>query len=132
MNICIGVAAVSVGACFGIGLGLFQILFLNDFLALDHAAPAVGTVVSALFTAGTAAGAEFVVLDLRAGNLFAILSSHNGNHLLVKYKECITVGLSLRRICTHLSHCHTVHFQYIPSNLGSLNNKLFPLSNHMY
>ena len=72
MNIGIGAAAVSVGAVSGVGLGLFKILFLNDLLALDHAASAVGTVVPALFAAGAAAGAEFVVLDFGSGDLFAV------------------------------------------------------------
>ena len=44
MDIGIGVAAVSVGTGFGVGLRFFQIFLLNDFLALDHAASAVGTV----------------------------------------------------------------------------------------
>ena len=74
-DIGIGAAAVSVGTGFGIGFRFLQILFLNDLLALDHAASAVGTVVFALFTAGTAAGAEFIVLDFRAGDLFAVFST---------------------------------------------------------
>ena len=74
MNIGIGMAAVSVGTRFGVGFRFLQILFLNDLLALDHAASAVGTVVFAFFTAGTATGAELIVLDFRAGDLFAVFS----------------------------------------------------------
>ena len=75
MNIGIGMAAVSVGTGFGVGFRFLQILFLNDLLALNHAASAVGTVVFAFFTACTAAGAELIVLDFRAGDLFAVFST---------------------------------------------------------
>ena len=72
MNVGVWMVSVSVSAGSGVTLRFFQILFLNNLLAFDHAASAVGTVVLALFTAGSAAGAVFIVFNLCTGNLFAV------------------------------------------------------------
>ena len=78
MNVGVWMVSVSVSAGSGVTLRFFQILFLNNLLAFDHAASAVGTVVFAFFTAGTAAGAELIVLDFRAGDLFAVFGAAAG------------------------------------------------------
>ena len=64
MNVGIGMAPVTVGTCPSVLGGLFQILFLHDLLAFDHAAAAVGAFILSLFPGGAAAGAVLVILDL--------------------------------------------------------------------
>ena len=61
--------AVAVGTGVRVAFGLFDLAFLDHFLALDHAAAAVGAVVLAFFARHAAARAELVILDLRAGDL---------------------------------------------------------------
>ena len=56
VDIGVGVAAVPVGAGLAVGLRLLQILFLHDFLALDHVMSAVGAFVLALHASGATAG----------------------------------------------------------------------------
>ena len=60
---------VAVGTGVRVALGLFDLALLNDLLALDHAAAAVGAVVLAFLTRHAAARTEFIVFDLRAGDL---------------------------------------------------------------
>ena len=65
-------AAVPVGAGLAVGLRLLQILFLHDFLALDHVMSAVGAFVLALHASGATTGTGLVVLDFGAGDLLAV------------------------------------------------------------
>ena len=69
MDVGIGTASIPVGAGLAVVLGFFKILFFNDFLALDHTAPAIRADVFALDASGAAAGAGLVVFDLGSHNL---------------------------------------------------------------
>ena len=64
----IGAAPVSICAVLAVVLRPFQIFFFDDLLAFDHAVSAVGAFVLALLPDGSAAGAVFIVLDLRSGD----------------------------------------------------------------
>ena len=68
--VCVRGVPVPVGPCFPVGRRLFQILLFDDFLAFDHTASAVRTIVLSLLPAGTAAGAGFIIYDLGADDLF--------------------------------------------------------------
>lgn len=71
VNVSIRTAAISVSTGLSVLFGLFQIFFFDNLLALDHGMPAVRALVLALHAACAAAGAAFIVHDLRAGDLFA-------------------------------------------------------------
>ena len=68
-DISIGGASVSVSPLFHVILRLFQILFFDDLLALDHTAAAIGALVLAFYAPGAAAGAGLIVFDLGADDL---------------------------------------------------------------
>ena len=69
VNVGIGAAPISIGSGFSVIVGLFQILFFDDLLALDHTAAAIGALVLAFYAPGAAAGAGLIIFDLGADDL---------------------------------------------------------------
>ena len=67
--------SITVSSGFAVVFGLFQILFFNNFPALNHTGAAVRTVVPAFFAARAAIGAFCVILDFGPGNLLFICSA---------------------------------------------------------
>ena len=61
--------SVAVGSVIHIVFRMFDLAFLNDFLTLDHATPAIGTAVLAFLPDRPAARAVRKILDLCARNL---------------------------------------------------------------
>ena len=68
-DIGIGGTAVVVSTVCGIFLRIFQVLFLHDFPAFDHAAAAVWAVILTFLAGGAAAGAVIKILDFGADDL---------------------------------------------------------------
>ena len=73
VDIGIGSAAIPVSAGFAVFLRVFQVLFFDDLLALDHAATTVRTIVFAFLTGRAAAGTALIILDFGAGDLLLVL-----------------------------------------------------------
>ena len=69
VDVGVGAASISIGSGFSVIVGLFQILFFDDLLALDHTAAAIGALVLAFYAPGAAAGAGFIVFNLGADDL---------------------------------------------------------------
>ena len=69
MNVGVGVASIMVCTGSAVILGLVQILFFDDLLALDHTASAIRAFIFSLYSSGAAAGAGLVILDLGADDL---------------------------------------------------------------
>ena len=68
-DIGIGGTAIVVSTVCSVFLRIFQVLFLHDLPAFDHAAAAVRAVILALLAGGAAAGAVIKILDFGADDL---------------------------------------------------------------